>query len=900
MLNFKKAIKERLTKLNLPAAREAEILEELLLHVEDRYQELTTSGLNQKEAARAAVAEVCEGNILIRQLERTERRGVEPIVLGEKKARNFLMDIGPDVRFALRGMRRNPTFSLVAVLTIAVGIGANVLIFSLVERILLSSLPYPESYRLVRLIQAYPENGLATWGLSHATFARLRDGNQSFESFAAYMNAGAVMTGSEKPEYLQTARVTADFFKVFGVNPILGRTFAPDEEKAGKNVVVLSYGLWQRRFGSDSQIVGRWLTIADVPTQVIGVMPASFRFPSPTTEMWLPITLDPQAMHPFMLTGVGRLKLNVSPASATADTTRVLFNAATETPEIISRKAPPPAGAGLKTIVTPMKEYIVGKIERPLLVLQIAVGFVLLIACANVANLLLSRATKRTQEISVRLALGAAPSRIIRQLLTESLLLATFGAALGVTVAWCSLRTVTRLFGQGIPRIDEARITGNVLLATLAATVFTGLLFGSIPALRTYALGLKSGLNDAQRSIAGFANRRLNSSLVVVQLALSLVLLIGASLMLKSFKRLMAINPGFETENVLTMIVPVSPNKGKETVALQFYEKLLENLKSVPGIRNAAITSTVPFSGFVNSDSHFVEGHEPKGEEAPQAHMTVVSPGYFKSMGISLLEGRDFQDSDRDGAPLVALVDETIAHQYFPNGDAIGKRIRTGDPEWYTIIGIVSPVKDQNLAEEFDPHIYFSYQQIGFAYGPGRDQRRMYLVVNTDNPSGIVPSIRERIRMVDQNVPMYAVNTMTEVINKKLESQRLINFLLTSFSVIALLLAAIGTYGVMSLFVSSRASEFAIRGALGATPGSLLNSVLKQGLWLAGLGTLLGLAGSWALTRAIATQLFGVSTTDATIFTGTAILLIIVTVIASYSPARRAARTDPAVVLRNS
>src|SRR4051812_13931172 len=340
MIDFKKAIKERLDKLDLPPAREAEILEELLLHVEDRYQELTATGIDKNEAARVAVAEVCEGNILIRELKDSERRSVEPIVLGEKKARNFLMDIGPDVRFALRGMRRNRTFSLVAVLTIAVAIGANVLIFSLVERMLLSPLPYPEANRLVRLIQAYPENGLATWGLSHATFALYRDGNQSFESFAAYMNAGAVMTGSEKPEYLQAARVTTDFFKVFGVNPILGRTFAADEDKAGKNVVVLSYGLWQRRFGSDSQIVGRWLTIADVPTQVIGVMPSSFRFPSSATEMWLPITVDPQAMHPYLLAGVGRLKKGVSPASAAADTTRILFNAATETPEIISRKAP--------------------------------------------------------------------------------------------------------------------------------------------------------------------------------------------------------------------------------------------------------------------------------------------------------------------------------------------------------------------------------------------------------------------------------------------------------------------------------------------------------------------------------------------------------------------------------
>ena len=757
------------------------------------------------------------------------------------------------------------------------------------------------------MVQAYPEIGLTSWGLSPATFAAYRNSQHSFDAFAAYQSTGTILTGSDTAQYVQACRVTADFFKVFGMSPELGRTFAPDEDTAGKeNVVVLSHALWRNRFGGDPQIVGKQVSLSDVPVQVIGVMPASFSFPAPETELWSPMVLNPQAYAPFMLAAVGKLKPGLSASAAAADTTSVLWNAATENPKLIGKKAPPPAGAGLKTVVTPLKEYIVGNIKDRLLVAQIAVAFVLLIACANVANLLLSRATKRTSEIALRLALGASPSRIIRQLLTESIVLALIGAAAGIAFAWLCLRALTQIYAEGIPRIQEASIGGIVLLVTIAATVATGLLFGVIPAFRAYWLGVKGGMTEGQKGSAGRASRRLNSSLVVVQMALSLMLLIGAGLVLKSFKNLMRVEPGFDADKVLTMIVPVSNQKGTPEQLLSFYERLLEDVRALPGVNNAAISSNVPFSGKPAVDSHVVEGMEPAGGDAPQAEMKVVSPGYFKTMGMTLLRGRDFNDSDYFNDPatdlgrLVAVVDQTLARHYWPDGNAVGKRIRTGDPEWYTIIGIVSPVKEQSLSTEPLPHIYFTAKQLGFIYGQSRDQKRMFLVVNSDNPSTLAPVIRDRVRALDPNVPVYAVSTLSENIMKRMGALRLINFLLSAFSVMALLLAAIGTYGVMSVSVNSRTAEFAIRQALGAQPRSLLVSVLKQGALLAVLGILFGLLGSWGITRAISSQLFGVSTTDPLIFTITPAILVSVALLASFLPARRAAQTDPAVVLRES
>jgi putative ABC transport system permease protein len=640
---------------------------------------------------------------------------------------------------------------------------------------------------------------------------------------------------------------------------------------------------------------------------VIGVMPASFQFPSPEIQLWIPLVLNAQAFTPFTMIAVGKLKQGVSVESATADTTAVLMHAATENPKLIRSESPPPPGAGLKTIVTPLKEHVVGNVRNRLLIAQVAVGFVLLIACANVANLLLSRATRRTSEISLRLALGASPGRIIRQLLTESVVLAMVGAVAGVLFAYFCLRALTQIYAEGIPRIQEASIGGVVLVVTVVTTVATGLLFGLIPAFRAYWLGVKGGMSEGQKATAGQGSRRLNSSLVVVQLALSLVLLIGAGLVLKSFQNLMRVEPGFVADKLLTMTIPVSKKIGSREQQLAFYQTLIDDLRTVPGVNNAAFASNVPFSGRQSVNGHFVEGMPPAGGEVPQAEMKVVSPGYFKTMGMTLLQGRDFDASDvfndpeTDAGRLVAIIDRTVAQTYWPGGNPLGKRIQpSGEELWFTIIGVVENVKEQNLATDALPHLYFAANQYGFAFGQTRDQPRMNIVVNTYNPSAVAPAIRERVRLLDPDAPVYGVSTISENILKRMGALRLINFLLSAFSIIALLLAAIGTYGVMSLSVNSRAPEFAIRQALGAEPRQLLFSVLKQGLVLAAIGIGIGLLGSWGITRAIASQLFGVSTTDLTVFTLTSAILVFVALLASFLPARRAARTDPAVVLRES
>jgi putative ABC transport system permease protein len=818
-----------------------------------------------------------------------------------------LTDLAQDIRYGFRLLIKDPLFSLVAVLTIAIGIGVNVVVFTLVERILLSSLPYNDPDRIVRVIQSYPEMGLTTWGLSPATYTAYRNGQNSLDAFAMYQNSGTILTGSGSADYVQACRVTADFFKVFGVSPALGRTFAPDEDTAGKEgVVVLSHGLWLSRFGGDPQIVGKQINLSDVPAQVIGVMPPSFQFPLPETQLWTPLVVNPQATAPFSMVGVGKLKQGLSPSAATSDTTTVLRNAATENPKIIGRKSPPPPGAGLKSVVTPLKEVIVGNFSDRLLIAQIAVAFVLLIACANVANLMLSRAIRRTSEIALRLALGASPGRIIRQLLTESVLLASVGAVAGVALAWVCLRALTQTYAEGIPRIQEVSIGGTVLLVTVAATVVTGVLFGVIPAFRAYWLGVKGGMSEKQKGTAGQASRRVNSTLVVVQLALSLVLLIGAGLILKSFQNLMRVEPGFAEDKLLTMVVPMSSKKGTPEQLLAVYQRLVERVRSLPGVNGAAISSNIPFSGRPVVDGHFVEGMEPREGEAPQAEIKVVGPGYFKTMGMTLLQGRDFNDADVFNDPktdlgrLVAIVDQKLARTYWPDGNAVGKRIRTGDPEWYTIIGVVSSVKEQSLATESNPHLYLTANQLGFAYGQSRDQNRMFLVVNTNDPDRVTPAIRDAVRALDPDVPMYAVSTMSENILKRLGALRLISFLLTAFSVIALVLAAIGTYGVISVSVSSRMKEFAIRQALGAEPRSLLVTVLKQSLVLVAIGIAFGLLGSLGITRAISSQLFGVSTTDPWVFTVTSAILVSAALLASLVPALRAAKTDPSALLRES
>jgi putative ABC transport system permease protein len=801
-----------------------------------------------------------------------------------------------DIRYALRLLAKNPTFALVAVFTLALGIGANTAIFSLVNSILLRPLPYRDSDRLVRLIQASPKLGLSTWGVSQADFAAYRDQNRSFESLALVSSGGTNVTGDGEPERLATANVTADFFKVLGINPILGRTFQEGEDTPGKNsLCVISYGLWQRRFGADPNIVGRSVNLNHTPAQIVGVMPAEFKFPRAEIDLWTPLAFNATRPAPYLFQVIGRLKPGVTLTQAQVETTTVLQNYGWQHPNL-SEAVGLKEGVGPSTIITPIKEVIVGKTQKPLLVLLSAVAFVLLIACANVANLLLARATARTREMAVRVSLGATRWRLMRQLLTESVVLSALGAIAGIALAAYGIRLLDKLPIVGIARIEEVRLSGTVLVFTAGLSVLTGVVFGFMPALRAYAMGIAAGIREGARG--SIAHRRLNSALVALQVALSLVLLIGAGLLLKSFQRLESVDLGFNPEQTLTMVATLPQAKYEnEEAALRFYNSALEELKSAPGIKAVGLATSLPFSEGGNTDGFIVEGQEvPEGSnpsQTEQAEVQSVAPGTFQALGIPLLQGRDFQHTDNSNSPRVAIIDEPLARRYWPRGDAIDRRIETtGDREWMTIVGVVGGIKQVSLSEDKQPHIYMALAQ---APAP-----RASFIARTDGPpAASMPTFRGAIKRVDPDMPLYMVRSMTELIAQTLSTQRLTNILLTGFALLALVLAAVGIYSTMNVYVSSHTKEFGIRLALGAQPGRLRRTVLRRGMVLTGLGVVVGVVGALALTRTIESLLFEVSATDPLLFTAIPLLLVIVSLVACYTPARRATRVNPLVALRD-
>ncbi len=801
-----------------------------------------------------------------------------------------------DLRYGVRILLKQPAFTFVAVITLALGIGANTAIFSLVNSILLQPLPFREPDRIVRMLQASPKLGLTSWGVSQADFAAYREQNRSFETLALYNSSETNLTGVGEPERLPVTRTTSDFFKVLGVNPLLGRTFVEGEDSPGKNLVcVISYRFWQRRFGGDPNILGQMLSLNNTPTQIIGVMPAEFKMPRLEIDLWTPMAYDAKRTAPYFFSVIARLKPGVQVAQAHADTTEILQNYGRQhpnSPEFVGINE----GDGPRTIVRPIKEVMLGRTQKPLLVLLAAVAFVLLIACANVANLLLARATSRTREIAVRVALGATPRRVARQLLTESVLLSVVGAIVGVGLAAIGIRTLDKLPIAGIVRIEEVSLSMRVLAFTAGLSVLTGLLFGFMPALRAHAMGIAGGMREGARGTV--SNRRLNSVLVAVQFALSLILLIGAGLLLKSFHRLESVNLGFNAENTLTMVANLPLAKyDNEEKALRFYGDAVERLRNSPGIKSVGLTSNLPFVDGGSVDGFIVEGQEPPEggnvSQLEQAEMTSVTPGTFQTLGIPLLQGRDFQHSDDSKSLLVTIIDEPLARRYWPAGDAIGKRIQTsGNRQWLTIVGIVGGIKHLSLAEEIRPHMYFPIGQ--------STDTRAWFVARTDGPPlASIPTFRGAIKQVDPDMPLFLVRSMTDIIEQTLGTQRLTNILLTAFAIIALLLAAVGIYSTMSVYVGSRTKEFGIRLALGAEPGALRRVVLRQGLLLTGAGVVVGVAGAFALTRMIQSLLFEVSPTDPVVFTAIPLLLVIVSVLACYTPARRATKVDPLVALRD-
>ena len=802
-----------------------------------------------------------------------------------------------DIKYAVRHLIRRPAFTAIAVATLALGIGANTAIFSVVNAVLLRPLPLTEPDRLMTFWHAAPAKGLAHMDLNEALVAYYRDRTRTFESLAAFEVGEFSLTGVGEPEVLAGAGVTYNYFSVLGREPLHGRTFTAQEDTPGKNTVaILSYALWQRRFGGNPNIVGQSINLDNNPTTVVGVMPADFDFPDPAerassaghVQVWVPKGLDPQNLNSWNLTAVGRLQPGVTADDAQREITALYqeYDA-----EYKARFGSGGLDATVTTVLMPLRQNIVGEVQRPLLVLLGAIGLVLLIACANLTNLLLARAASRTRELALRQCLGASSFRIVRQTLAESLLLSLCGAVVGILVALWIVSALKTFVSSQIPHVEFVQIDATVLLFTTAIMLLSGFLCGLAPALRNARINLQDAIKEGARGSASGSSRRLNNVFVVTQLALSLVLLIGAALFLQSFRNLLSVNPGFSAENRLMAELALPEQKYKERAQIEgFYNQLRQNIATVPGVESVELCQVVPFSGGGGGAPFIVEG-VPE-EQSKVAWLRSSTPGYFAAMGMPIVKGRAFESSDTETSLPVAIVDEKLAQMNSAQGDLVGKRIQIGGGPWLTIVGVVPNVKNRKLDEDAWPYIYRPFSQW--------TRRQTMLVVRTSiDPTTIVGNLRQEVKKLDPELPLSNINTIQGAIDRSLVTTRLTNSLLAGFAVTALLLALTGIYGVMSLNVANRRNELGIRLALGAQKSNVLRMILSQGLRLAAIGVGLGLLASIAFTRLLKGLLFGIDASDPLTFVVIATLLVGVVLLACWIPARRATKVDPLVALRH-
>ena len=802
-----------------------------------------------------------------------------------------MASISRDIQYSVRSIIKRPGFSVVAIITLALGIGANSAIFSVVNGILWRPLPYSDPQQLVVPWENHQaRGGPAREWFSPPDFADWRDQNKVFSHLSAYNDWAPTLTGREEPEPLVGASVSHDMFSLLGAAPILGRSFLPEEDQPkAPNVVVLSNELWQRRFNSDRNIVGKTISLNQDSYQVVGVMPARFSFPViPGVQLWrtLQPTLNPGCQRGcYVLRAIARLKPGVAIAAAQADLNTVASRLAVNYPDTNSK-----VGATL----VPFQEQLVGNIRRPLLVLLAAVGFVLLIACANVANLMLARAATREREIALRSALGASRIRLIRQLLTESAVLAIAGGTIGIGVAYWLLRLLLSLSPPGTPGLDQIGIDRYVLGFTLLIAALTGLIFGLAPALQLSKLELNRSLKDTGKGTLGsLRGGRLRAALVVSEMALALILLIGAGLLMKSFLLLQRVDPGFNPDHLVTLrlVLNRTPYPNNPQV-VNFYSQLLDRVKSTPGVQSAATISTLPLSGNDTDANFLIEGRpQPPPNEEPSAWFNIVSPDYFQTMQLRVVKGRTFAETDNDKSPLVVIISETMARKYWPNEDPLGKRIGRGPDRWREIVGIVRDVKHFALDAGTPPTMYFPMLQV--------PARGMNLVVRTTgDPLSLAPALRAQVWAGDRNLAISNLGTMSDLVSSSIAQQKFILILLACFAALALLLASVGIYGVMSYSVAQRTQEIGIRMALGAKVGDILRLVFRRGMTLTLIGVVVGMILAFALTRLMTSLLFGVTPTDATTFATVAFGLILVALAACLIPARRATKVDPLVALR--
>jgi putative ABC transport system permease protein len=803
-----------------------------------------------------------------------------------------------DLQYGLRMLWKHKSVSAIALLTLALGIGVNCAIFSVVNAVVLRPLPYPESERLMVVWGNLHKTGLDEVEISALEFRDFQQQCQGFEQIAAYAIQGLNLTGVDQPERVRGATISANLFPTLRVQPQLGRNFRSEEDKPGNDtVVILGDSLWQRRFGGDPSVINKTVQLDGRTLTVVGVMPANFHFPDRDTEAWIPLAFPPDLLEEnnrgsHFLNVVARLKSGISPAQAQADLDTVAARLSLEHTSTYR--------AGFSASIRALHEELVGNLRRAMLVLLGAVGLVLLIACANVAHLRLASATSRYREFAIRAALGANRARVVRQFLTESLLLSFIGGTAGLALAFWVVRALVFLMPKDTPRLEEIKLDYRVVLFTLGTSLLTGIVFGLAPSFQAARTNLNDVLKEAGRG--GDASRRLKlrNLLVVSEFALSLVLLIGAGLMVKSLLRVQEVKPGFDPANLLTMRIALSSTKYETfTKSHAFFQQLLDQLEARPEIESVGAINLLPFGGGGGDRSFSLQDQPtPSGHARPDEQVRFVTPGYFRAMSIPLLSGRDFTRRDLPDTPQVAIVNNAFARKYWPDGNAIGKRIsfQNNNPKWYEIVGVVGNVKHRGLDLQDHPELYIPAFQPLFADG---NVPALYFAVRTKgDPLLLAPAMRSEVAALDRDQPIYSLMTMDQRISDSIAPRRFNMFILGLFAALAWILAAIGIYGIMAFSVVQRTHEIGVRMALGASTHDVLSLVMGNGFKLALIGIVVGLVAAFAATRVLSSLLYEVSARDPLIFLLDAILLAIAALLACYIPARRATKVDPLVALR--
>lgn len=908
MPDWKQIVRIRLAHTKLEPTNEAEIVDELAQHLEEHYQALRSEGANEAEAYSAAVDELSGSELLLHEL-RPMKEKPEPLSANNDAGRRaWIADLQQDVRYGSRTLRRQPVFTLVAILTLALGIGANTVMFSVVNGVLLRPLDFPEPERLVMIWTDNPTHqlGFHEFPAANSDLPEWRATATSFAEIAGYQStSSADLSEDGDPERIGAVEVTANLLPTLSIQPLIGRHLSLQEEQPGHDqVAIISYDLWQRRYGGVEEILDKTITVNQVRRRIIAVLPPHFNFPRATempqvynlpekTDLWMPLAKDASFWQKRTQRGpvclVARLKPGVTLTQAQAEMEKIAANQATFYPD---------THQGWQVWLTPLFNQVIGQTRVPLLVLLSAVGILLLIACANLTSLLLAKGASRRREIAVRAAIGAGRFRIIRQLLTESVLLGLLGGGFGLLFGYWGLHILLIFIPSSVPRLEDVSLDGRVFLFTASISLLTGVLFGLAPAWQAARLNLVGALkNSTQTNTRQRAGINSHGLLVSAQIALVAVLLVAAILMLKSFRRLMTVDPGFTAQGVATFQLALPwARYSDDAQRAQFYQQAQSRLRSLPGVQQVGAISRLPLSSSENMNYIAIEGAEsaPRGQE-PLAEDHLITPGYFDAMGMRLVSGRDFNEVEGIDKPLVAIVNETLARKFFPDGKAIGKRIKwiLDDKEWRTIVGVVRDVRGRALDVEPRPQFYHP-----FAESPTEDE--MSFAVRAD--AAALPSLRhaiqQELKQLDPTIPAANFRMMPELLTRAIARPRFSSLLLSLFAALALLLAFVGLYGVMAHGVTQRRREIGIRIAIGAQRRNVLAMIIRQGMRPVLIGMVVGLGAAFAFTRVLASQLYEVSPTDSGTFALVAIGLFTVALTACYIPARRATQIDPVKTLR--